>query len=54
MAHWIYIEEFGGCREGMMSLRKQEGRWENETKMDLKEVGSESLDGVYLVWDRDK
>jgi len=42
--HLIYIEDFGGCLEGNIPLRKQESRWKNETKMDLKEVGSESLD----------
>jgi hypothetical protein len=38
----------------MVPLIRQESRRENGTKMDLKEAGSEGLDGVYLVRDKEK
>ena len=40
--------------EGKRSLERRRRRWENNIRMDLKKVVSESVDWIDLVQDRDK
>jgi hypothetical protein len=43
-----------GRPEGKRPLRRPRFRWEDHTKMDLKEVGWGSIDWIVLAEDRDR
>ena len=53
-------ERSGGCRvsmgkpEGKRPLGRPRRRWEDNIKMDLKEVGCVGMDYIKLVQDRDR
>jgi hypothetical protein len=38
----------------MRPLRRPRHRWEDNTRMDLKEIGWEGVGQIYLVQDRDQ
>jgi hypothetical protein len=40
--------------EGKRPLKKPRCRWENNIIMDLKEIGWEGLDWIYVAYDRDQ
>jgi hypothetical protein len=39
--------------EGKRQLGRYRGRWEDNTRMDLREIGWEYVDWIYLAQDRD-
>jgi hypothetical protein len=41
-------------REGKRPLGRTRGRWEDNIKMDLQEVGSGAMDWIELAQDRDR
>ena len=43
-----------GKPEGMRPLEKLRHRWNDNIKMDLQEVGCESMDWIVLAQDRDR
>ena len=43
-----------GKPEGKMPLGRPRRRWEDNIKMDLQEVGRESMDWIELAQDRDR
>jgi hypothetical protein len=43
-----------GRPEGRRRLGKPRRRWEDNIKMDLQEVGWESVDLIYMAQDRDR
>jgi len=43
-----------GKREGKRPLGRPRRRWEDNTKMDLQEVGCGGVDWIYLALDRDR
>jgi hypothetical protein len=43
-----------GKPEGKSPLGRPRHRWEDNIRMDLREVGSEGVDWVHLVQDRDQ
>ena len=43
-----------GKPEGKRPLRRPRRRWEDDTKMDLQEVGCGGLDWIELAEDRDR
>jgi hypothetical protein len=40
-----------GKPEGNRELRRPRCRWEDNIKMDLRELGSEGGDWIHLAWD---
>jgi len=40
--------------EGQRSLRRPRHRWENNIRMDLREIGWETVDWIYLSQNRDQ
>jgi hypothetical protein len=48
--YWILV----GKPEGKRLLRRPRCRWEDTTKMDLKDVGCGSMDWIELALDRDR
>jgi len=47
------IQSLGGEPEGKRPLGRPRRRWEDNTKMDLQEVGCEDMDWIELTQDRD-
>jgi hypothetical protein len=47
--YWVLV----GKREGKRPLGRPGGRWEDNIKMDLKEIGCWGMDWIELVQDRD-
>jgi hypothetical protein len=47
------IQNFGQKPEGNIPLGRPKCRWENNIKMDLKEIGCESMDLIYVAQNRD-
>ena len=47
-------QSFGTKPEGKRPLCRPMGRWENNIRMDLKEVGWEDVDWIHLPQDRGK
>jgi hypothetical protein len=43
-----------GKPEGKIPLRKPRCRWEDNSKMDLREIGLDGLDWIYMVQGRDQ
>jgi hypothetical protein len=43
-----------GKPEGKILLERHRNRWEDNTKMDLQEVGCEGMDWIKLAQDRDR
>ena len=43
-----------GKSEGKKPLERPKGRWEDNTKMDLQDVGRGGMDWIYLAQDRDR
>jgi hypothetical protein len=43
-----------GKLEGKRSLGRPRRRWENEIKMDLREIGSGGVEWIHLAQDRDR
>jgi hypothetical protein len=43
-----------GKPEGKRPLRRPRGRWEDNIKMDLQEVGCEDMDWIDLTQERDR
>jgi hypothetical protein len=43
-----------GKPEGKRPMRRSRHRWEDNIKMDLKEVGCEAMDWIRLAQDRDR
>jgi hypothetical protein len=43
-----------GKSEGRRSLRRPKHRWEDNIKMDLREIGWEGVDWMHLAQDRDQ
>jgi hypothetical protein len=43
-----------GTSEGKKPLGRLRRRWEDNTKMDIQEVGCEDMDWIDLVQDRDR
>jgi hypothetical protein len=41
-----------GKPEGKSLLRRPRRRWENNIRMDLREIGWEGVDWIHLVYDR--
>jgi hypothetical protein len=48
-----WIQGLVGKPEGKRPLRKPRCRWEDNIKIDLREIGSWSLDWIHLAQDRD-
>jgi len=53
-AHIRRIQVFVGKPEGKRPRRRPRGRWENNVKMDLQEVGCWGMDWIELAQDRDR
>jgi len=47
------IQGFGGKPEGRGPLERPRRRWEDNIKVDLKDVGFGGMDWIYLTEDRD-
>jgi hypothetical protein len=43
-----------GKSEGNRSLGRHRTRWKSNIRGDLREVGWEDVDWMYVVWDRDQ
>jgi hypothetical protein len=43
-----------GKSEGNRPFRRPRRRWENNVKMDLREIGLEGIDWIYLAQDKDR
>ena len=48
------VQGFGGKPEGKRQLERPRRRWEDNIKMDLKEVGCGGMDWIELAQDRDR
>jgi hypothetical protein len=48
-----FIQCFGGKPEGRRPLGRPGCKWENNIKMDLREIGGGGMDGIDFVEDRD-
>jgi len=48
------IQGFGGETRGKEPLGRPRGRWEDNTKMDLQEVGCEGMDWIDMAQDMDR
>jgi hypothetical protein len=48
------IQDIGGGPEGRRPLGRPRRRWEDNIKMDLKEVGWEGVDWIHMAQDRDR
>jgi hypothetical protein len=48
------IENIGGKPEGKRPLGRPRRRWVDNTKMDLREIGRDSMEWIDLAQDRDK
>jgi hypothetical protein len=45
---------FVGKPEGMRLLGRSRRRWEDNIRMDLREIGWKGVDGIHLALDRDQ
>jgi hypothetical protein len=50
----MYTLFFVGKPEGKRSLRRPRRRWEDNIRMDLREIGLEVVDWMYLAQDSDQ
>ena len=50
---WCFLNECFIQHEGKIQLGRPRGRWEDNIKMDLQEVGCGSLDWIDLAQDKD-
>jgi hypothetical protein len=50
----VTCKGFVAKSEGKRLLEKPRGRWEDNIKMDLREVGWDDMDWINLVQDRDQ
>jgi len=48
------IQGFGGKHVGMTSLGRPRRRWEDNSKVDIQEVGCGSMDWIELAQDKDR
>jgi len=48
------VRDFGGKPEGKRPLGRPRRRWENNIKMDLREVGCGDMDWIELAQDRER
>jgi hypothetical protein len=48
------IQDFGGKPEGNRPLGRPRRRWEDNIKMDLREIGWAGMDWIHLAQDRDQ
>jgi hypothetical protein len=47
------IQDIGGKPEGKIPLGRPRRRWLDNIKIDLREIGWDGMDWIYLVQDRD-
>jgi hypothetical protein len=47
------IQHFGGRPEGRRPLGRPRRRWEDNIKMDLREIGFDDVDWIHWAQDRD-
>jgi hypothetical protein len=50
----MHIKYWWGKQEGKKPLGKPRRRWLNSNKMDLRELGWDGVDWIYLAQDRDQ
>jgi hypothetical protein len=48
------IKRFGQKTEGKRPLRRPRHKWEDNIRIDLREIGWEGVDWMHLVQDRDQ
>jgi hypothetical protein len=49
-----FIQDFGRKSEGKRPFGIQRRRWENNIRMDLRDIGWEGVNWVHLVQDKDQ
>jgi len=52
--HFVFSNFFVGKPEGRRPLRRPRHRWEDNIRMDLREVGCECVDWMELAQDRER
>jgi len=50
----MHIQGFGGKPVGMTSLGRPRRRWEDNSKMDLQQVGWRGMEWIELAQDKDR